>query len=702
MKRTLTLLTLAVSGTTLLNAQSPFKCGADRARQEAIANDPSILEREAELEQWIRDYVDAHAGERADDTTLVIPMVFHVLHMNGPENISDEQIFDAVRILNEDYNLLNSDANTACCGFESIEGNIHLEFRLATKDPLGNCTNGIDRIQTIETFQGDNGSKLNPWYRDRYLNVWTCDKMEDGVAGYAYYPGTVSGGLLALADGVIILHDYVGSIGTSSPGTSRALTHEIGHWLDLSHPWGSTNDPGVACGDDGVDDTPITKGWAYCPAPTASRVCDPAIYENFQNFMDYSYCSMMFTEGQKLRMRAALASNTSGRSNLWSAANLQFTGTETAPGPTCTPVAAFYPEDRYICQGASVRFHDNHARATPTAWEWTFQDGTPSTSTAQNPLVTFNTPGWKTVTLTVTNSAGSDTRTDEFAVLVTDSWPERPGLLYESFEDPSNYYQWIAENWDMNLTAWQRVEGVGHTGNACVVMNGYNHAGPNDFLIDDGGGDIDELVSPSLDLSNISGMQLTFWYAYTTQTGSVDNMSENLQVYFSSDCGESWILRTTIDEEDLITNGASGAYYVPSGPTEWKQATVSLGPSFEDPNVRLKFVYNSSEFSNNIYVDDIQISGVVSVPEIGQAPNMAIYPNPANGGFTVNYALSTASAVELTISDMSGRLLLSRAANGGSMGRMDLDSRELGLAAGSYLVSLRAASGTTVQRFTVQ
>ena len=704
MELKLTLIATALLSTALVQAQEPLRCGTDKARQLAIAADPHILDVEAEYRQWIQDYIAAHAGDRDEDTTLIIPVVFHVIHLNGAENISDDQIYDALRVMNEDFNAANDDISQVCCGFEDIIGNINVEFRLATKDPVGNCTNGIDRIRSVETFQGDNGSKLNLWYRDKYLNIWTVSNIGlDGAAAYSQHPSGVAGGLAALADGVISMHDYVGSNGTSNLVVSHTLSHEVGHYLDLDHCWGGTNDPGVECGDDGVDDTPVTKGWGYCPLdPEDTKVCDANVYENYQNFMEYSFCEHMFTEGQKVRMRAALANSTSGRSNLWSAENLAFTGTDGLPGQLCSPLSDFYPEDRFVCQGGNIRFFQNHTRGAVDTYEWTFQDGTPGTSNAENPQVSFNTSGWKTVTLTVTNTAGTDTKTDNFAVLVTDGWPERPGLLSEGFEDPSNYYQWVPTNWEQNFSEWLRVEGVAHTGNACVRMNGYNTAGPNDFLIDDGGGDIDELVSPSLDLSNLSGMQLHFSYAYATQTGSLENMTEKLELFISSDCGESWTLRTTIDGEDLITNGASGAFYVPTGPDDWQEFTTNLGPSFEDPNVRLKFRYTSSGVSNNLYIDDINISGVVSVPELGSAPNMAVYPNPTSSTFSIDYALAAASLVELSITDMSGRVLHMRTVNTGAMGHLDLNAAGLGISAGSYLVNLRAASGTAVQRFTVQ
>lgn len=109
---------------------------------------------------------------------------------------------------------------------------------------------------------------------------------------HTYYPGASSN-----VDGVLCLSSYIGSIGTSSVGRSRVMTHEIGHSLNLSHVWGDTNEPGVACGDDNVSDTPETKGWTSCTLN--GSVCNPPIVENVQNYMEYSYCDVMFTEGQK-------------------------------------------------------------------------------------------------------------------------------------------------------------------------------------------------------------------------------------------------------------------------------------------------------------------------------------------------------------------------------------------------------------------
>ena len=46
---------------------------------------------------------------------------------------------------------------------------------------------------------------------------------------------------------------------------------------------------------------------------------------------------------------------------------------------------------------------------TPTSWSWALPGGTPGTSTLQNPVVVYNTPGTYNVTLTAISSAGCST-----------------------------------------------------------------------------------------------------------------------------------------------------------------------------------------------------------------------------------------------------------------------------------------------------
>src|SRR4030095_4074136 len=94
---------------------------------------------------------------------FIIPIVFHVIHDYGYENITDEQVRDAVRIINEDFQKMNADTSIVVSSFQNIIGNARVEFRLANKTPSGACSNGIDHIHSLQTNVGDDDSKLDDW-----------------------------------------------------------------------------------------------------------------------------------------------------------------------------------------------------------------------------------------------------------------------------------------------------------------------------------------------------------------------------------------------------------------------------------------------------------------------------------------------------------------------------------------------------------
>ena len=69
-------------------------------------------------------------------------------------------------------------------------------------------------------------------------------------------------------------------------------------------------------------------------------------------------------------------------------------------------VADFSASHRTIQAGSQVSFTDQSTQ-NPTRWNWTFTGGSPATSTAQNPTVTYNEPGTYAVSLNVTNAGGT-------------------------------------------------------------------------------------------------------------------------------------------------------------------------------------------------------------------------------------------------------------------------------------------------------
>lgn len=86
------------------------------------------------------------------------------------------------------------------------------------------------------------------------------------------------------------------------------------------------------------------------------------------------------------------------------------------------PVANFYGEPTSGCFPLTVNFHDQSTN-NPSSRLWSFPGGTPATSTAQNPVVVYNSPGLYNASLKATNAGGNNTYTRSSYIRVNDCSP---------------------------------------------------------------------------------------------------------------------------------------------------------------------------------------------------------------------------------------------------------------------------------------
>lgn len=632
MSKLFSLLVLVVVCQTAF-AQEFFNCGNVDWYNQHMANNPAIQHNEEQLELFTRDFVAQHPNGSRDnsDPDYIIPIVFHVLHDYGIENISDAQIIDAVRVLNNNFRKNNADTAFTVPAFQGIAADSKIEFRLARLDPNGNCTNGIERIATTQTYYGDDDSKINQWPNERYLNVWVVKEIQSGAAGYAIYPSAAQ--FNPSSDGIMILHNYVGSIGTGSPSRSTALTHEVGHYLNLQHVWGNSNNPGVSCGSDQVNDTPETKGWTSCNL--SGNVCNPGIVENVQNFMEYAYCSTMYTNGQRNRMHAALNSNTADRNNLWSAGNLIATGTDDLNYADCSPKPVISPDDtRFVCVGDTVWFKHFTTNGSASSWDWTLPGSSPSSSTDSSAFAVYATPGTYDVILTTSNDAGSNgtTANDYVTVLPNTGIHQAVGFM-ENFEG----FSFSGSNWAVvnpEGSAWTLSTSVGYSGTKSLKLNTLGQLTEM----------ADHFITPTYDLTGLANPMLHFRVAYAQrETTDVDQ----LRVYASTDCGQTWTLRYSKVGVQLNTAAATVTNAFVPNATQWRQESVNLSLFAGNPNVRFRFEF-TYKGGNNIYIDDINFDPTTNIDETENNLAMSVFPNPASGNelamsFNLPEALSHAT-----------------------------------------------------------
>ena len=670
-----------------LFSQALLHCGADEMRIETLKKNPAIakavIKRDAQLENFTQTFVqnfqaNTQAAKTSSAATYIIPIVFHVIHNYGVENISDAQLKDGIDMLNKTFRKQRADTASIVTAFKGIHADCDIEFRLAQKDPNGNCHSGINRIASSLTNLGQHDVKnLIHWPPTQYLNIYVVANIPN-LAGHCVLPADAD--TIPLWDGIVLAHNYVGTIGTSNFTQSVAFAHECGHYLNLLHIWGGNNVPGfyyypcaVATKDCNIDDlvadTPPTIGWQSCNLSGAS--CGNVV-DNVQNTMDYSYCNIMFTQGQKARMHACLNSPIAGRNNLWQTANLIATGVYTT-APLCK--ADFVSNKKVICPTNQVIFTNTSYNGSITSYNWKFEGGIPAISSVANPTVTYSSSGSYSVSLKVKNITDSATVVKQNYIAVQTS----TGAVYpftEGFETITtlNGADWLTNNLDTAST-WKITTTAFSSGSKSAMITNFNS--PIDGK--------DELYSRGINLTGATTMSVSFKYAFARKDTS---NKDQLQLFVVSPCNGTSIQRFSAIGSLLETVSPKTTAFYPTSISEWKQVSVSVPSFLYSSGSRLKFVF-SRHGGNNIFIDDINIAIDAGIRDLTEDISLlSIYPNPTNDNCTVQFNLQFPKTIAISVVNVLGQKVMELDKQLFNEGENKLHLKTAQLSEGIYFIQL--------------
>lgn len=687
MKKLLLSASAFLSFAAAMNAQQIQPCGMHQAMESHLKNVPGYAAKLNAVEavknaELANSNMAAKSASITSAYTFTIPVVFHVLHLGENigtgTNVSDALLTSALAQVNRDFARLGSDTTTIDPMFDSLYINSRIHFELAKKDPLGNCTNGIVRHYNTRTNWAQSDlfnyqySTMAPgnWNPSKYLNIYIVKNIiDDGgsqgiIVGYTYLPGTSP---IDPADAIAYRYDFLSGL------NSRSLSHEIGHWLGLSHTFGGSNNAGTICGNDDISDTPRTSGFfSNCPQPytALNDSCDPGKRPNINNIMDYSSCPKMFTKGQTAKMRNSLQSMVGLRKLVVDTANLIATGILDANGnPTpavaCAPVADFSATKFSTCAGQTVTFNSTSFNSVPSSYSWAFEGGNPSTSNSQTQSVSYDTPGTYSVSLTVSNGNGTSSKTVNSFITV--DWNGAKTLPYtEDFEG-----QWWPvgmnfKNEDLGTHGWEKSQYGANFSNYSTVLPNANYV--NNFPGFAGNVDIMEL--PPFDFTNTTNISISYDYSFARKTGVA---TDTFKLQYSLDCGGTWlnVPGMTSASQMAASGGTVNAPYIP-----WSSATTVSDPSYKwktktiipailtglnnKRDVKIRFWFQNdiaNGQSQNLYIDNINISGTVGLNEFENSLGLSIYPNPTSSSSVIEFTSPSNSKASILVYDVTGRII---------------------------------------------
>ena len=536
-------------------------------------------------------------------------------------------------------------------GIERLASSAGSNVTLAT-DPIKHSANG----------------GLDVWDPNSYLNIWVgTDVSGQGILGYAQFPGTTP----VNEDGVFLNYQSFGSSSCytiSVYNKGRTGTHEVGHYFGLFHIWGDesgctgddfqnlsaagssvtlpanlANGPGQGNTPSDIGDTPNqAAATTNCPGGVTTDACATvAPGKMFQDYMDYTEdaCYSMFTKKQVERMEWVV---NNARSSLKTSLGCQppvsavsldaapfdlvNPGGSEAVGCTATSYASILACNSGTTIPPKLRIRNNGLTTlTSVTAGYRYDNAAPVSNSF---LVNIPIGGTSVVTLpsltiaggshiikffTSNPNSGAD-QTPGNDTLVLDTGPASLPITEQFTGTTFPPTGWKINNPDAGSITWSRWTGTDPAGvpysspaSAWVNIFNYSNTGQKDCL-----------WTPAFAVPYpADSVILTFQVSH--QFFGNPNI-DTLEVVYSTNCGSTW---QRLNGYYKWSNGsginalatvpsACHCDFAPNSTAQWRQERIGLLPSsIGSPGTIMIGWKTTTDFGNNIFIDDINITDAV-------------------------------------------------------------------------------------------
>ena len=264
------------------------------------------------------------------------------------------------------------------------------------------------------------------------------------------------------------------------------------------------------------------------------------------------------------------------------------------------------------CMNDTVQFVDHSSiRLSSASWEWFFPGGTPSTSTLENPVVVYSTPGSYDVTLKIQDAYGGSIQNIPNLIKYTDTVSIITNT--QNYSEGFETAVFPPTSWETppSTFGWQSIivdTGINCLPNTVSYVNHYwiNQKGDEAYLITNK----IRLGSGSSPAENL----LTYDYAYS---GYAAGYEDGFRIDVSTDCGATWDSLYGAAGSSLQTTSYVGSPWYPTCGS-WKKDTLNLtnfGLNGEIIMIRFAAI---NDYGNRFFMDNVKINGsnITSVPSV--------------------------------------------------------------------------------------
>lgn len=696
--------------------QRTESCGFDLEMHVRQQTDPGFEARMFGVDRILKHEILQYraTSSRADTQIIRIPVVFHIMHQLGLEKISENRVLQEITRLNDAFRNRGH--------FDQGQGvDMHIEFCLASVDPNGQATNGIEYIyspytEVLSRVQNYDMRGLHNWDPNRYLNIYTARRINFligidtiNVIATAIYPNDAGTGI----DAITIRADQVGI--PNQPEQSSVIVHEVGHWLGLYHPYndGCANYDCMIQGDRVCDTPPDSRALIFEGCVSNNNCITDADDLSGQNpynsdvndlnnlYLDYNdyACRNAFTQGQRERARATL--------RVFRPLLINNYVCMPRPGPDL----ALYPltdltspvcKDNYSPEILLTNFGDQTITDFKLhiflnngfVFTQYFTHFVQARSSRKLTIPAFTlSPGASEVKIIVDQVNGNSSAYVDNDTLI---WQVHylqalPVPLQADFENG-----W-PNDWPIYNPDGKGFERLPY---GCQPNEGDNYCiGLPDRLYY-ANGRHDGFYSPLLDLNRYQRAWLSFDIAYSLKD-QVTIFNDRLRVEVSTDCGETFdppvYDKNRYQMETHHRTSDTLSSWRPADCLQWRRDSIPLH-QYTGGEALIRFVYTKFQNGNPLYINNIEITGEwgLSVSPLPDPIEFHIRQIPGTSSFYLSITNGLSAGGELQCMDIFGKKVGSWSWEPGSENQFSIDIPNL--SSGIYIFTLKTPGGTAFQK----
>lgn len=206
-----------------------------------------------------------------------------------------------------------------------------------------------------------------------------------------------------------------------------------------------------------------------------------------------------------------------------------------------------------------------------------------------------------------------------------------------------------------------------------------------------------ELSIEPVNLSSLTDPSLSFDVAYRGYTAATPE-TDKLEVFVSTNCGTTWTSVYNKQGTTLSTGATQQGAFTPATAADWRNEIVSLAAFTGQAEVFVKYV-GTSNYGNNMYIDNINISSATSLSE-NELVSLNVYPNPASTEVNVSFEAKNAD-YSVKLVDLQGRVIANQNLTNLN-GTQVISIPTSTVAKGSYIVSITSNGMTSTKSVVIK